>query len=410
MVLGTPDFLSPEQARNSTAVDGRTDLYSLGCTLYYLLTGQPPFGGTQPFDKLVAHVQDPVPAVSATRPDVPAALSDFVQRMMAKDPADRPQTPADVAAELLPFTKQTAAPAAVAPAPVLDATPIAVAKPVEVPLGDTLAEAVAGRDTDVAPARRRASKKPAPFHRRHRTALVAGAIGLALLLAAGVAAALIPWDDLVGGSTPTGNGGVASRPSNRETGPAPGGPQNPPPAAGAREVLIVIPPRHVWGPEFDALSDGLRRGGLTVSTASLTRDPCSRHPDHPGPAVTPTHALKDVNPSQYDCVVFVGADVDEYLPGKRGAADVQRIIDDLRRRRRPVVGVCLGMRVLTESGYLNNLYAAQPRADLRHLFNNSKVKWRNEGVCVEWQFVTAGTDRDVPKLLEMLVPHLNKLR
>jgi serine/threonine-protein kinase len=401
MVLGTPDFLSPEQARNSTAVDGRTDLYSLGCTLFYLLTGRPPFGGTQPFDKLVAHVQDPVPAVAAARPDVPADLSDLVGRMMAKDPADRPQTPAEVAAALLPFTKAGAAPAA---APVLDATPLAVAKPVGVPLEDTLVEEAGERSTDVVGFKPR-RRKPAPVVWNRRAALAAGAIALALLLGGAAWAAYSLFGDRLAGSPSSRSGGGGPTPRNPGTGP--GTPQVP---AGAREVLIVIPPKHVWGPEFDALHDGLRQGGLAVSTASLTRAPSSRHPDHPGPAVAPNYALNEVVPSRYSCVVFVGADVDEYLPGKRGAADVDRIIADHVRRGRPIVGVCLGMRVLTEGGYLNGQVVARPRADLMHLFNNQRVTWKNEGVCQAFPFVTAGTDRDVDELLGKLVPHLHKLR
>ncbi len=94
LVLGTPDFLAPEQARNSTRVDVRADLYSLGCTLYYLLTGRPPFGGTTGVEKLVAHSQDPPPDATAARPAVPAALSAVIRKLMAKDPAALFQTPA----------------------------------------------------------------------------------------------------------------------------------------------------------------------------------------------------------------------------------------------------------------------------------------------------------------------------
>jgi serine/threonine-protein kinase len=102
-VLGTPDYLSPEQARDLHKTDIRSDLYSLGCTLYYLLTGQVPFPGGSTLEKLVRHgVQEPTP-VEHLRLDVPQEVAAIVQRLMAKDPANRFQTPAELADDLAPF-------------------------------------------------------------------------------------------------------------------------------------------------------------------------------------------------------------------------------------------------------------------------------------------------------------------
>ncbi|MCI0460516.1 MAG: protein kinase [Gemmataceae bacterium] len=118
-VMGTPDFLAPEQARNSRGSDIRADLYSLGCTLYYLLTGRVPFPSGSVTEKLLQHHLDqpepvgqvrgtylaehaPVPLLTeeVSFLDIPESLSALVQRLMAKRPEDRYQTPAELAEAL----------------------------------------------------------------------------------------------------------------------------------------------------------------------------------------------------------------------------------------------------------------------------------------------------------------------
>ena len=96
-VVGTPDYMAPEQAKNSRDADPRSDLYSLGCTLYFLLTGRVPFPYEGPIEKILAHQTEPPPPLQALRPEVPAALAGIIVRLMAKRPEDRFQTPAEVA-------------------------------------------------------------------------------------------------------------------------------------------------------------------------------------------------------------------------------------------------------------------------------------------------------------------------
>jgi serine/threonine protein kinase len=105
MVMGTPDYLAPEQAADPRAADIRADLYSLGCTLYFLLVGQPPFPGGTFVQKLEAHARKAPPPLCRRRPEVPAGLARVVERLLAKDPARRYQSPAEVAAALEPFTR-----------------------------------------------------------------------------------------------------------------------------------------------------------------------------------------------------------------------------------------------------------------------------------------------------------------
>ncbi|MCU0704493.1 MAG: serine/threonine protein kinase [Fimbriiglobus sp.] len=103
-VVGTPDYMSPEQSRNSSTVDPRADLYSLGCTLFYLLRGLPPYSSGTAIDKLIKHQLDPIPDIRQYRPDVPPGLAAVIKKMMAKKPEDRYQTADEVARELTHFT------------------------------------------------------------------------------------------------------------------------------------------------------------------------------------------------------------------------------------------------------------------------------------------------------------------
>jgi hypothetical protein len=101
--LGTADYLAPEQGSDSHGVDIRADIYSLGATLYFLLTGNPPFTDGTPSQKVLCHQTRPPRPIRDLRPDVPAKLAAVLHRMLAKDPAGRYAEPAAVAAALEPW-------------------------------------------------------------------------------------------------------------------------------------------------------------------------------------------------------------------------------------------------------------------------------------------------------------------
>jgi hypothetical protein len=108
--MGTPEYVSPEQATDARSADTRADIYSLGCTLYFLLTGRPPFQEETIVKLVLAHIEKEPRPVHELRPDVLPELSAAVSRMLAKDPAQRFQKPVEVAQALLPFIKTGAKP------------------------------------------------------------------------------------------------------------------------------------------------------------------------------------------------------------------------------------------------------------------------------------------------------------
>jgi formylglycine-generating enzyme required for sulfatase activity len=173
-MLGTPQYIAPEQIDDASTADTRADIYSLGCTLYYLLSGSPPFAGNSLLAILHAHHSKEAVALNEVRPEVPEGLAAVVRKMMAKDPAQRYQTPGEVAQALVPFIKAGAKPAAVAGQP----------------------PAAGARSADVwkqlaAPAAAAPAAEPAPRRRRPTGVLVA--VSLAGLAAAVLAGVVVFW-------------------------------------------------------------------------------------------------------------------------------------------------------------------------------------------------------------------------
>lgn len=99
-ITGTPDYISPEQARDIHLADIRSDLYSLGCTLYQCLTGRVPFDGTNVIEKLVRHASESPPDPREYRPEIPMQVVYLQHKLMAKLPEQRYQTPAELVAEI----------------------------------------------------------------------------------------------------------------------------------------------------------------------------------------------------------------------------------------------------------------------------------------------------------------------
>jgi serine/threonine-protein kinase len=129
MMLGTPKYMSPEQARSARAVDQRTDIYTLGCILYEMVTGQAPYEGPGAIDMIIQHTTAPIPSAAAIVHGMPASLDKLITQMMAKEADERPptmlaidQTLAAIEAESLPPPIPARAKASTAP-PAIPRTP-----------------------------------------------------------------------------------------------------------------------------------------------------------------------------------------------------------------------------------------------------------------------------------------------
>lgn len=133
-VLGTVDFIAPEQATDAKTADIRCDLYSLGCTFYFLVTGQIPFPGTSITDKVLKHrTENPVP-IELIRPEVPDSVIAVIRKLMMKQPEERYATPADLIAALSSSALQAPPPTGVLEgAPLANSTASTTAKPASDP-------------------------------------------------------------------------------------------------------------------------------------------------------------------------------------------------------------------------------------------------------------------------------------
>jgi len=133
-IVGTVDYMSPEQAEDSSKVDRRSDIYSLGCTMFRLITGQPPYQGTSAFQTLIFHRVNPIPSIREFRKEAPEELDDIFRRMVAKELDGRYESMSDVVdalehclddshIETVLHDSPTALPSATAPTRILEKNP-----------------------------------------------------------------------------------------------------------------------------------------------------------------------------------------------------------------------------------------------------------------------------------------------
>jgi len=176
-VLGTADYIAPEQTSSSRSVDIRADIYSLGCTLYFLLSGRVPFPRGTIIDKFLQHATETPPPLASLRPGLPPPLVAVIEKMMAKQPDERFQTPAEVAHALRRFAGAARAPQA-GPAP-----------------------ASVASEATAAPAKKDPVAKAVPGARRRRRLVLCGGL-LALAVFAGLFLILLLGPRLFKGAGP----------------------------------------------------------------------------------------------------------------------------------------------------------------------------------------------------------------
>ncbi|QJW95592.1 protein kinase domain-containing protein [Frigoriglobus tundricola] len=408
LVMGTPDYLSPEQAKNSHDVDPRSDIYSLGCTLYFLLTGRPPFqSASTHLDKLIAHTHAEPPSVHGARKDVPEGLAAVLAKMMAKKPADRYQTAAEVAAALLPYTRSDSPKepnfeivdaSVVTPPPVASG---ASSDTAPVPGAATLAE------TPRLKRAKRGKKRASPW-RRLRWPVLGGAVAALVFVGAIIALsgkrARTTSNDAPADPAATAKTGPAAPPNGgtddkgaKDEKPNPRVPPTeitPPPKARAK-VLYVLPSKGVWLHDYVPVRERLEAKGLTVVTTSTDGDrsvPDLNAPDHKGgakgadPVPIDIKLTETTDVSECAAVVFAGNRFEEYTTG-RGARAAKALISRMQKAGRPVAAIGLGQGVLVGQGVLKGKRAADcdplKRGFPDLVGERSGIKWQPPGVVTD---------------------------
>ncbi|MBL8795553.1 MAG: protein kinase [Planctomycetia bacterium] len=267
-VIGTPDYIAPEQARNARQADIRSDLYSLGCTFYFLLTARPPFGGETGTEKLIKHCFEEATPIEQLRPDVPPRVAAIIRKLMAKDPAQRYQTPAKLVQAL-------SRPGLLSDAQAVTAKPLTKFLKTVAPesrLPTFLSTLFSRKDRTVRADAPERLRKVAQRRRGLRHALVGGALGLLLLV--GLAVGLyVVLDDSNGGEAASGRATTAKTMSSKTaTSPAtPSAPRSPLDVLDARS----IPPEEqfAWQPKELVALFGKHQGRLWSPTNRLAVSP-----------------------------------------------------------------------------------------------------------------------------------------
>ncbi len=427
-VVGTPDYLAPEQATDSRNIDIRADIYSLGCSFYFLLTGQPPFDGHSVLGKLIQHRDATPPDIADLRDDIPGNVMDIVNRMMAKSPDDRFATPGDIASALGDVMKQLKDPATSqfvrgvadvekkSEAPTIaggrptnaKAEVQQAARQAKVGLSDRVREShvappvpedVAvvnewvpddefekdqfedGEELDSVRQPRRAKSKRGNRRRNkqlRRNIIIASAT--ALLVATTAIGALFLGSN--------GENGAEDKDSLAA---------NPPgetPRPGQKRVVIAAPSAGVWMNDLEPLKRVLTEKGHFVQVAS-TSTAKAINVETGKRDITVDIAITSVQANEIDALVFVGYEVGEFTSDAPTKNHVFNLIREMDKKKKCFLGgVCAGTAVLGKSGVLNSRYVAWSEfAAKQGLKRNHTDKWKDgQGIVHDNNLLTAKAD------------------
>lgn len=455
-VLGTPDYISPEQATNARDVDIRADIYSLGCTLYFFLTGNAPFQFESTAEKLGAHLHLPPPDVQAERPEVGPELSEYIQRMMAKDRSERPAEPSDVAEALGNFfrthKKASRNQKQVHPVVIPSSGAVPLVLPNEAAAGnkdeslaehvpETLAEngitefqelpapamsVAAVPDGDIDGAAAVAAESPTvdtliaeqptydsigsteSFSQPHATkakrnrypfpVMIAGAAALGLLLIVSIIGIAF-GSGLFGDNDSEGSDGLLGGSSTN-----------------TERFLIAVPFESYWEHDLTHIVEQLDAAGFRYDFVSSQTGQATAHPNSIVRGwVDIEHKLGDINPDDYDGVIFIGAypeDKVEFIQGAAGGESAKRVIDKMLADDKFVIGLCGGIAPLISSGALDHRLSAYNQYLPESLENRAEVRWDFQSHVVraaEGQRVfTASRDIDSAELVQQIQNEVNR--
>ena len=443
--LGTPDYIAPEQASDSRRADIRSDIYSLGCTFYYLLAGQTPFPKGSATERILAHMSKPPQPVRELRPQIPAEVAAILERMMAKDPSDRFQKPADVAAALQPFSKPAGAPEPVsspsvetsAPALGLPADILADLPPLDqFPAADWLTPLPAPSVPTTSPLDD-ALRQGRKLIRRHGRSLAIAGAGVLVLAIAWLAWPAVRRGIESAAKSMSTDETASSRPVDPTPSPSKTQPDLPraipdsspvpstsgnisPPRPAATfnpRILLVVPQKNFWFKDYVNVREPLKwKAKANVTVASSQRGFCEPANDNRigTSQVTAEISLSEANPSDYDAVIFIGANplaAADFLTDTRQRSVAQAFMNKMLGNGKWVVGICGGNAFLADAGILRGQPAAGNQYIPKSVLSASGAEWDYSS-----PVVTAGSGRILtghdesagPKLVEELLRQMSR--
>jgi serine/threonine protein kinase len=360
--LGTPEFMAPEQILNARTADIRADIFSLGCTLFFMLTGRSPFPEAAAMARLISPLHRAAPEIDAALPGTPPPLLELLKRMLATNPADRPQTPREVADALAVFVKpdqplsdRSAPPARTASARSANAVPGNAAV--------TIPKAPPDRRTAI-------SKQPdfiakvLALPQRTRVAVLFAA-GLSLIA---LSVSFLPKSKLQP---------AAAR--NAESG-------------ARKQILLVLPHRASTDPLLETFRRGADYFKVDLVVAGFQLQPAER-------------LLSNTNPEDFDGLIFLEPPQQsrELRRDSNAASQLKQLAIRMAAASRPVAAIGTAVPMLAELGCLNGRRASQKAQLQPNLTDSNQVLWTRQTLVIDGPWITSADTTAAKQLLEAVV-------
>ena len=345
VMMGTADYVSPEQARDAKSADPRSDLYSLGCTLFFLLTGKPPYEGATRVDTIIAHCTQPIPDLRTFRSDIPEAQVNLVNRLMAKSPDDRYQDADALIKDLKSIIQEwkvrrndeTVAVRGVPEATdtVLGEEAHLVAEPALVsPAASPPSKSTISGEQTLAYAGVRDQKQPSLSHRMDRRIwLTFAAIGFLAALVS------IIWSQWGGAKEGAGKQG-----SQGDMGQSP-------------HVVLVLSSENFWYSDYRPLADALDKAGIRWTRVSDSKGLAlyDRQDTHPGASdvevsQTIVSLANAYQPGEIDAIVFMGNENAVFRDDSEVGQRTGELLKKLQQEQVWIAGLGKGMYVPLKLG------------------------------------------------------------